>query len=68
MEIKFKKIIDNKKELRAKIQQTFIVIRNKLKEREEELLLETDKQIDNLIIKNDIITESQELSNKIKII
>ena len=68
MEIKFKKIIDNKKELRAKIQQIFTIIRNKLKEREEELLLETDKQIDNLIIKNDIIKESQELPNKIKII
>ena len=68
MEIKFKKIIDNKKELRAKIQQTFTIIRNKLKEREEELLFEVDKQIDNLIIKNDIIKESQELPNKIKII
>ena len=43
----FRKICENKESLKLKIQKIFTKLRNSLNEREDELLLEVDKQIDN---------------------
>ena len=63
----FKRINENKEELKLKIQKLFTKIRGALNEREDELLLEVDNQYDKLFLKEDIIIESEKLPNKIKI-
>ena len=63
----FEKINENKEELKLKIQNIFTKIRNALNNREDELLLEIDKQFNDNFGDEDIIKESEKLPNKIKI-
>ena len=63
----FDKISENKEELKLKIQKIFTKIRNALNEREDKILLEVDKQFNNLTIKEEIIKQSEKLPNKVKI-
>ena len=63
----FEKINKNKEDLKIQIQKIFTKIRNIINEREDELLLEVDKQFESLYFKEDIIKESEKLPNKIKI-
>ena len=51
-----------------KIQKIFTKIRNELNEREEKILVDIDKEFDNLYFKEDIIQESEKLPNKMKIL
>ena len=55
LKIKLEKIIENKDELNKNIQKVFTKIRNTLIDREDELLLEVDKQFDKLYCSEDII-------------
>ena len=57
----------NKEELKLKIQNIFTKIRNILNNREDELLLEVDKQYNKLYCNEKIIKQSENLPNKIKI-
>ena len=67
IKILFVNINKNKELLRQKIQKIFNRIRNAINERENELLLEADKQFDNLFINEELIKESENLTNNIKI-
>jgi len=51
----FEKICENKESLKLQIQKIFTKLRNSLNEREDELLLEVDKQIDNIYFDEKII-------------
>jgi len=64
---KYEKINENKEQLKLKIQKIFTNIRNILNNREDELLLNVDKEYDNLYFKGDIIKDIEKLPNKIKI-
>jgi len=57
----------NKEELKLKIQNIFTKIRNILNNREDELLLEVDKKFNKLYCNEEIIKQSENLPNKIKI-
>ena len=60
--------IDKKKEeVKLKIQKVFTSIRNAINEREDYLLSEVDKQFDEIYVNENIIKESENLTNKIKI-
>ena len=63
----FEKINKNKEELKLYIQKIFTKIRNVLNDREDKLLLEIDKQINDIFCNEDLIKESEKLPNKIKI-
>ena len=63
----FEKINNKKEELKLKIQKIFTNIKSKLNEREDQLLLEVNKQFDNIFIKEDIIKNTDKIPNKIKI-
>ena len=63
----FEKINKNKEDLKIQIQKLFTKIRNKINEREDELLSEVDTQFESLYFKEDIIKESEKLPNKIKL-
>ena len=58
---------ENKEELKLKIQNIFTKIRNILNNREDELLLEVDKKFNKLYCNEEIIKQSENLPNKIKI-
>ena len=60
------KINEKKEELKIKIQKIFTKIRNAINEREDLLLLEVDKQFDNLFCNEEIIKESEILQIKLK--
>ena len=62
----FEKINNNKENLKLKIQKIFTKIRNAINDREDELLLEVDKNFDNIFFKEDLINEGEKLPNKIK--
>ena len=62
----FEKIYEKKDNLKLNIQKMFTKIRNVLNQREDELLIEVDKKFENLYFKENIIKESEKLSNKIK--
>ena len=62
LKIIFEKINEKKEEVKLNIQKIFTKIRNSLNQREDELLLEVDKNF----ISENIIKESEKLSNKIK--
>ena len=55
-------------EIKLNILKIFTNIRNKINEREDELLKEIDKQFDNLYINEEIIKESAKFPNKINIL
>ena len=67
LKILFEKINKDKEKLKLNIQNIFTKIRNKLNEREDELLLKVDKQFDNLYFKEELIKTSEALPKKIKI-
>ena len=62
----FQKICKNKESLKLQIQKIFTKLRNSLNEREDELLLEVDKQFDNIYFDEKIINESEKLPVKVK--
>ena len=63
----FEKINKDKEEIKSNIQKTFTSIRNLLNQREDDILLEVDKQYNSLYCDEDIIKESKKLPNKIKL-
>jgi len=67
----FKKIIEKKNEekekLKLEVQNIFTKIRNALNEKEDELLIQIDKEYDNLFINDNFIKESEKYPNKINI-
>ena len=67
LKIIFEKINKNKDSLKLDIQKIFTEIRNKLNEREDELLLEVDTKFDELFFKEDFIKEGEKLPNKVKL-
>ena len=67
LKMTFDKMKDEKEELKLKIQKIFTKIRNKINEREDELLKEIDEQIDSLFVDENIIKESEKYPNKIKL-
>ena len=67
LKILFEKINENKEVLKLKIQKIFTKIRNVLNDREDALLLEVDKQFNELFCNENIIKQSEKLPNKIKI-
>ena len=66
LKIIFEQINTNKEEIKLKIQKMFTSFRNKLNEKEDEMLSEIDKQVENSFNES-IIKESEKLPNKIKI-
>ena len=63
----FENIIKNKEELKLSIQKTFTKIRNELNNREDELLLEVDKQFNETYCDEVILKQCEKLPNKVKI-
>ena len=63
----FKKFNEDKEKLKIDIQNVFTRIRNIINKREDQLLLEVDKQFDNLFFKEEVIKEFEKLPNKIKL-
>ena len=63
----FEVINKNKEKLKTEIQNIFTKIRNIINEREDQLMIEIDKQFDNSFFKEELIKESERLPNKIKI-
>ena len=64
----FEKIKTNKEEIKMQIQSTFTKIRNELNNREDELLLNVEKEFENKYFFNEnIIKECEKLPNKIKL-
>ena len=62
----FVTINEKKENLKIKIQKIFTNIRSELNNREEELLLEIDKQFEKNFFNEDIITKGEKLPNKLK--
>ena len=67
LKIMIEKIIKNKEELKLNIQNTFTKIRNALNNREDELLLEVDKNFNELYCDEKILEQCEKLPNKIKL-
>ena len=67
LKIILEKIIKNKEELKLNIQNTFTKIRNALNNRENELLLEVDKNFNELYCDEKILEQCEKLPNKIKL-
>ena len=63
----FKVINENKENLKLKIQKIFTKIRNIVNDREDKLLLEVDEKFQKYYFDENIILESQKLTDKIKI-
>jgi hypothetical protein len=63
----FEKMNTSKENLKLKVQKIFTNIRNKINEREDEILSEIDNKYDTYYFKEDIIKECDKLPNKIKI-
>ena len=61
------KLSKNKEEIKLNIQKIFTKIRNAINNREDELLLEVDKEFEKLYFNEEILTEVEKLPNKIKI-
>ena len=61
----FEKINENKEKLKEKIQKVFTKIRNAINQREDELLIKVDKQIENTFFEEKIIKEAEKLTDKI---
>ena len=60
------KINENKENLKLEIQKIFTKLRNVINEREDELLIEVDRQFEEIYFNENIIKESEKLPNKIK--
>ena len=63
----FEKNEKKKEELKLEIQKVFTKIRTAINDREDELLLEIDKDFNELFLNENIIQDSEKLPNKIKI-
>ena len=63
----FEKINVDKEELKIQIQRIFTKLRNSINEREDKILLEVDKQFDDLFFNEEFIRESEKLPNKVKL-
>ena len=62
----YETLIKNKELLKQKIKNTFNKIRTAVNERENEILIEADKQFNNLFVNEKVLKESENLTNKIK--
>ena len=62
----FEKINKNKEHLKLKIIKAFTELRNLLNEREDNLILEVDKEFNNIYFNEDIIKQSEKLPKQIK--
>ena len=60
----FEKISKDKEELKLNIQKIFTKIRNKINVREDELLLEVDKQFEHLYFSEELIKKSEKIPKK----
>ena len=67
LKINFNKINNHKDELKGNIQKLFTKIRNEINNREDEILLEVDRQYEKLYFNEEIIKEGEKLPNKIKL-
>ena len=67
LKVTFEKINKNKEELKLEIQKTFTKIRNELNNREDDLLLEVDKQFNDLYFDDNILKQCEKLPNNVKI-
>ena len=67
LDILLEKINLDKENLKLEIQNVFTKIKNILNEREDELLLEVDKQFNNLFFNEDLIKDTKKLPDNIKI-
>ena len=63
----FKRINENKEEVKREVQKEFRKIRNTVNEREIEILREVDEQFNSLFFKEEFIKESEKLPNKVMI-
>ena len=63
----FEKIKASKEEIKTNIQKVFTKVTNELNNREDELLLEVDKEFDEIYFNENIMKESKNLPNKIKL-
>ena len=63
----FEQINKDKEKLKLNIQKIFTELRNELNNREDILILEIEKQYDDLFFKEEFIKESEKLQNKLKI-
>jgi len=68
LKITFEEMIKNKEELKLKIENTFTKIRSALNNREDELLLEVDKQFNDLYCDEKIFEKYEKLPKNIKIL
>mgnify|MGYP007070032546 CR=1 FL=1 len=62
----FKELNEKKENLKLEIQNTFTKIRSMLNEREDELLLKVDNLYDKTYFEENLIKESEKLTNKVK--
>ena len=60
------KINEGKENLKLEIQKIFTKLRTTINEREDELLIEVDRQFDEIYFNENIIKEREKLPNKIK--
>jgi hypothetical protein len=67
LKIIYDKINENKTQLKIRVQKLFTKLKNMLSNREDELLLEIDKQYEKYFLKEDLIKNTEQLPNKIKI-
>ena len=67
LKVILEKITKDKEEIKLNIQKIFTKIRNTINNREDELLLEVDNKFEELYFNEDILKESEKLTNKIKI-
>ena len=63
----FEKISESKEDLKLIIQKEFTKLRNELNNREDELLLNVEKEFENRFFNENIIKECEKLPNKIKL-
>ena len=61
------RINKDKEEMKSNIQKIFTKLRNTLNNREDELLLEVDKQFDKIYFKEELIKKNENLPSKVKI-
>lgn len=67
IKVLYETIINEKENLKLKMQKVFTKIRNAINEREDDLLLEIDKRFDTKYFKEDFIKEIEKLPEKINI-
>ena len=66
LKILFEKINKNREELKKEVSQIFTKIRNAINEREDQVLLDIDKEFNNIFFKEELIKQSEKLPNEIK--